>query len=600
MRLRNRAKQFSSVTSKPSKSVTTCYSIGLILIPALILIIASVLNRGVFHNLFTLVPVFLLASHHTPFWNPQRLDLLRKLKAEGKSDTEIAGLMGVLGEDGRPSGDAVKMCRSRHHIPSKYSKSATVSIKDIEEQPPETPIHGDMAQRIEALLGHAPIKEVEATPLPDVLLKEFVNSYEPFVKELIEDDDLSLFPYQWDMLRTIHDNKKSILCCGRRVGKDFVSSLYSLWHVLTHPGSRVICVSDSQRASDHWLEAGVMSHALQHPLTLETIITKSVSQLDFSNGSRILSFPLGSRDSYTLRGFGADILIINEAMVCPESLFASVMPFIATRPEAKLIISSTPGGKNNPFYQYYSSGLFAIYHVSSDKSPLISPEFLEEQRELLGDLIFQCEYGGQFIDIADQYFSSNLITSCLEDLKNYEHPRNSKMKITFGLDWGYTNSETVLFIISSKPNPNDPRKPVLTTEFIKVYPTSKPIHAQLSDIKHYYDIYTPRKVLADASGFSQISELGPMGVPAKDYKFTLESKARLFQNLKLCMEEGRLKLPRGHRALFHQLSSFVYEVSRTGQLKLHHAIGTRDDICDALALAVFAAKTSTERIWLRW
>ena len=66
--------------------------------------------------------------------------------------------------------------------------------------------------------------------------------------------------------------------------------------------------------------------------------------------------------------------------------------------------------------------------------------------------------------------------------------------------------------------------------------------------------------------------------------FTMRNKEDIFSNLKLLMEQGKLKIP-DHKKLIYQLKDFRYETTPTGNLKLHHSEGGHDDLVDALACA---------------
>jgi len=71
--------------------------------------------------------------------------------------------------------------------------------------------------------------------------------------------------------------------------------------------------------------------------------------------------------------------------------------------------------------------------------------------------------------------------------------------------------------------------------------------------------------------------------------FTLNTKQDIFSNLKLLMEQGQLIFP-SHKKLIFELKDFRYEISASGNLKLHHSDGGHDDFVDALACAAHGLK----------
>jgi len=66
--------------------------------------------------------------------------------------------------------------------------------------------------------------------------------------------------------------------------------------------------------------------------------------------------------------------------------------------------------------------------------------------------------------------------------------------------------------------------------------------------------------------------------------FTVRTKEDIFSNLKVLMEQGKLKIP-DHKKLIYQLKDFRYETTASGNIKLHHSDGGHDDLVDALACA---------------
>ena len=72
--------------------------------------------------------------------------------------------------------------------------------------------------------------------------------------------------------------------------------------------------------------------------------------------------------------------------------------------------------------------------------------------------------------------------------------------------------------------------------------------------------------------------------------FTIKNKEDIFSNLKVLMEQGKIKIP-NHKKLIYQLKDFRYETTPSGHLKLHHSEGGRDDYCDALACAAHGLRS---------
>jgi phage FluMu gp28-like protein len=69
--------------------------------------------------------------------------------------------------------------------------------------------------------------------------------------------------------------------------------------------------------------------------------------------------------------------------------------------------------------------------------------------------------------------------------------------------------------------------------------------------------------------------------------FTNQSKQDMYSNLNKVMEQGRLKFPM-NRKMYYELVDLRYEISSSGNLKIHHPERGHDDYPDALALAVYS------------
>jgi len=138
------------------------------------------------------------------------------------------------------------------------------------------------------------------------------------------------------------------------------------------------------------------------------------TMIELKNGSKIIALPCGP-DGATLRGYTADLVVMDEAAFMPEDVIASVIfPMLATT-NGTAIMLSTPWGRNHIFYRSFKNQDYWSQHVRAEDCPLISKEFLEEQRRTIGDLRFKMEYEAEFVEEENSFFSQDLIRECVED-----------------------------------------------------------------------------------------------------------------------------------------------------------------------------------------
>ena len=136
-------------------------------------------------------------------------------------------------------------------------------------------------------------------------------------------------------------------------------------------------------------------------------------RLELSNGSRIIALP-GTEG--TIRGYsGAKTVIVDEASRVDNALFAAVRPMLATT-NGRFVALTTPYGKRGWFYEAWEHGDgWDRTMVTAHDCPRIDPEWLDEERRLIGDWQFRQEYGCEFVDTDEQFFSSELIEAALTD-----------------------------------------------------------------------------------------------------------------------------------------------------------------------------------------
>lgn len=145
--------------------------------------------------------------------------------------------------------------------------------------------------------------------------------------------------------------------------------------------------------------------------------------------------------------------------------------------------------------------------------------------------------------------------------------------------------------------------------FIKEIPKNTMDEA-IDYIKYLHNRFKFQKIICDSTGLGAgvsdvlSRDLNPPKTLKQDtYKtphdsvdivigvtFTQKNKMDIFSNLKLLMEQGKLLIP-NHKKLIFQLKDFRYETTESGNLKLHHGEGNRDDFCDALACAAHGLRS---------
>lgn len=223
--------------------------------------------------------------------------------------------------------------------------------------------------------------------------------------------DLNMVPDEWQSrtLRSMDD--RVLLLCSRQTGKSTTCAVMCLHQAIIHPASLCLMFSPSLRQSTEIFTKTVgFYHDLDEPVPA---VRKTETKLVLSNKSRIISLP-GSHE--TIRGYSApDLIIVDEAAMVDDSLFVGVSPMLATSRGGRILLISTPFGRRGFFHDQYESGVgpWTRVVVKANQCPRISADFLEEQRQLLGDRWYRQEHECSFEETIDQVFDTESVMKML-------------------------------------------------------------------------------------------------------------------------------------------------------------------------------------------
>src|SRR5262249_30777129 len=170
---------------------------------------------------------------------------------------------------------------------------------------------------------------------------------------------------------------------------------------LPEPPALVLLLSPTLRQSGELFRDKVLRlyNALGRPVPTTQ---ESALQMTLANGSRIISLP---GDEQTIRGYsGVALLVVDEAARVGDALYFSTRPMVAVS-RGKLVCLSTPFGQRGWFYESWTGAEpWQRVRVTADQCPRISPEFLEEERRVLGRRWYAQEYECSFEVVIDAVF----------------------------------------------------------------------------------------------------------------------------------------------------------------------------------------------------
>jgi hypothetical protein len=217
-------------------------------------------------------------------------------------------------------------------------------------------------------------------------------------------------PWQAELIRC--SDERILMLCSRQSGKSQTAASLALRAALLEAPALVLLLSPTLRQSGELFRDKVLPlwRALGYPYRSRT---PSQLALELSNGSRIISLP---GEEGTIRGFsGVRMLVVDEAARVPDVLYYAVRPMLAVS-KGRLIVLSSAYAKQGWFYEAWTgSASWRRVKVTALDCPRISREFLDEEREALGERWFAMEYLCEFGESMDSVFNAEDIRRAFTD-----------------------------------------------------------------------------------------------------------------------------------------------------------------------------------------
>lgn len=225
--------------------------------------------------------------------------------------------------------------------------------------------------------------------------------------------------FQIDIINNYDKNPLNILMASRQTGKTVTSALFMLWFLLFHPEKTALCVADNFTTTKELIEK--FRIALEGlPFFMKPgIDTINQSNVKFDSNSRLVG-----RTTTKKSGIGLTVNLlyvdefahINEANL--DEFYRAIFPTVTADPNGKIIITSTPNGKNK-FWEIWKSAVdkessYVPLRVDWWQVPGRDDEWKKQKIADLGsEEDFNQEYGLQF-------FSSDKLLLNSKDLKRLE------------------------------------------------------------------------------------------------------------------------------------------------------------------------------------
>ena len=157
----------------------------------------------------------------------------------------------------------------------------------------------------------------------------------------------NMFPFQKEMVGTIHNNRFTICKLPRQSGKTTTIVSYILHYVLFNPNMNVAILANKLATARDILSRLQLAYENLPKWLQQGVMSWNKGSLDLENGSRIVA---SSTSSSAVRGGSYNMIFLDEFAFVPhnvaEDFFSSVYPTISSGKTTKVIIVSTPNGMN--------------------------------------------------------------------------------------------------------------------------------------------------------------------------------------------------------------------------------------------------------------
>lgn len=390
------------------------------------------------------------------------------------------------------------------------------------------------------------------------------------------------FEYQKELLDS--DARHRTIVSGRQVGKSRMCAWLALHKAITHAYSQVLITAPSLRQSSLLFQT-LQSEMDKSALSTEQWGVERDTQtiIEFDNGSSIHCLPTG-RNGNKIRGFTADMVIVDEAAFIADSIFGDILQPMLFSSGGSMILASTPWGKSGFLYEKFAQAEYTDkwdrVSVSSYDNPLNDPDDLDDYKKGKTEAQIKREVYGKFVDDAGQFFPSDDISSCMQG----GEPQREHDHAYLGADIAGTGDDkTVFYGVDEAGNvflhdeTYSDMGVLEAAEYIKTL-----------DGMHNFD-----RIFVDRTAIGQGTIETLANDPVIDRKhepiyFSVQKKQQIYQRLKAALESGALHLP-FDTDLKNELESIGSNKTKSGNLQLYprggEGTGGRDDHVDALSLA---------------
>ena len=167
---------------------------------------------------------------------------------------------------------------------------------------------------------------------------------------------IKLYEPQKAAILKIVNNRRTVICASRQVGKSTLMTVVCLWYALFTSDFNIAILANKEDQAKEILERIKLAYEEIPNFIKAGVWDFTKEQVKLTNGSKIF---VSTTSADAIRGKSVNLLFIDEfAHVRKEiadDFFKSIIPTLSSSKKSKLVIVSTPKGVENKFYEIFSN-----------------------------------------------------------------------------------------------------------------------------------------------------------------------------------------------------------------------------------------------------
>jgi hypothetical protein len=244
--------------------------------------------------------------------------------------------------------------------------------------------------------------------------------------------------------KIIHDainfsnEKYYVINIGRQFGKTLLASNQLLYWALNNKKVKCAWVSPVYKQSKKVFEEVYKAFAKRPEIYRK--VNQSELVLEYITGSTIQFFSAERYDN--IRGFTFDYLVCDEFAFMDEKAWTEVLRATVLVKGKKVLLISTPKGKNHFYKMYQLDGIneqYKSFTMTSYDNPMINPKEIDDAKYTLPDMVFRQEYLAEFVDGTATLFNNRQLSD-----------NKANGRAFAGIDLGRADDYSVLSIFNEK------------------------------------------------------------------------------------------------------------------------------------------------------